>query len=371
MDADQRGIVFRSNPETYQHGAGITFKTDFLAKARQMAAPEIHTLTFEFSGTVGGVTATALGADAAKLIDTIRIKDADEIVNLSGAGARVLEQMEVGNFQVDPATVSSGATNTSYVYRLNLHLAPYWRAVRPRDFALPVQHLLDGGEITVQTAAAVPTGWNTIQNDWKLRIFAHVIDGRVRELKSRRKLTEVALTQQEFDYQVNGFLRSALITSKLTTTGYTSLASYTTLFSRTLEFPPAYQTHMLVDQYRRSARNIDTTTDEFVKSTPGAIPLYVPLADQLTGKMIDTRTLHLDLLTTAPASGRLITDVVIDRNGEQAAMYAGYPSAGELAQAVRAHGEVVLAGSESVAAGSFNASLARKLCIRIKPGSNK
>lgn len=370
MNSEQRGIVFRSNPETFSLGAGITFKTDFLAKARQMAAPEIHTITVEFTGSVGGVTATALGRDAAKLIDTVRIKDSDEIWNTSGAGARVLEQMEAGEFQIDPATVASAATNASYVYRLNLHIAPYWRAERPRDFALPVQYLLDGGEITLQTAAAVPTGWAAVQSDWRLRLFAHVIDGRVRELKSRRKVQEVAVTQQEFDYHVNGFMRAAILTSKLTTTGYTDLSGFSTLFSHTLDFPPAYQTHMVTDQYRRSSRSVNTATDEFLLAANGAIPLYVPLADQKTGKMIDTRTLHLDLLATAPTSGRLITDTVIDRNGEQSAMYAGYPSAGELAQAVRQHGVVVGSAGDYPASG-FNAALARKLCIRIKPGGAK
>lgn len=367
MNSEQRGIIFRSNPEAFALGAGLTIKTDFLAKARQMAAPEIQSITIAFSGTVGAVTGGALGRDAAKLIDTIRIKDSDEIWNTSGAGARVLEQMEVGEYQIDPTDIASGSTNASYVYRLTLHMAPYWRAVRPRDFALPVQHLLDGGEITLQTAAALPTGWAAVQSDQKVRLFVNVVDGRVRELKSRRKVQEVAVTQQEFDYQVNGFLRAAVVTSKLTTTGYTDVSGFSTLFSRTLDFPPAFESHVLLDQYRRSHRSVNTTTDEFLRSTPGAIPLLVPTHDQLTGKMIDTRTLHLDLLAAAPTSGRLITDAVIDRNGELAAAYAGYPSAGELAQAVRSHGEVVGANGNYPASG-FNGPLARKLPLRIRPG---
>lgn len=363
MNTEQRGLTLRSNPETYALGSGFTFKTDFLAQARMMAAPEVHSITVVFSGTVGGITGGALGRDAAKLFDTVRFKDADEVLNASGAGLRVLEQMETGSKQVDPSDVSSGSTNASYVYRLRILFAPYWRALRPRDFAIPVAHFLEGGEFTIQTPAALPTGWNSVQSDWKVRLFANVVDGRVPELKSRRKIKEEAITQQEFDYQINGFLRAAIITSKLATTGYTTLAGFSTLFSRTLKFPPAYETHVLTDEYRQYAEHLGTT-DEFTLAAPGAIPLCVPRADQKIGKMVDTRTLHLDLLTSAPTGGRLLTDTVIDRSGELAALVSGYPSPGELAQAVRAKGKVIGEAGSYPAAG-FNAQLARKLPIRL------
>lgn len=363
MNTEQRGLTLRSNPETYALGSGFTFKTDFMAQARQMSAPEVHSITVVFTGTVGGITGGALGRDAAKVFDSIRFKDADEVLNASGAGLRVLEQMESGSKQVDPSDVASGATNASYIYRLKIWFAPYWRALRPRDFAIPVAHFLEGGEFTVQTPAALPTGWNSVQSDWRVRLFAHVIDGRVPELKSRRRIKEEALTQQEFDYQINGFLRAAIITSKLTTTGYTDLSGFTTLFSRTLKLPPAYQTHMLQNEYRQSATAV-STTDEFLLAANGAVALHVPLEDQKIGKMIDTRTLHLDLLAAAPTSGRLLTDTVIDRSGELASLVAGYPSAGELAMAIRKGGQVVGEGGNYPANG-FNAQLARKLPIRV------
>ncbi len=365
MTPELRGITLRSNPETYALGAGITFKTDFLAQARQMTAPEVHAITMVFTGTVGAVSGGALGRDAAKLFDQILFKDADEVLNCSGAGMRVLEQMEHGNRQVDPADIASAATNTAYIYRLKWLCAPY-RAERPRDFAIPVAHFLEGGEFTIQTPAAVPTGWAAVQADWRLRIFADVRDGRVRELKSRRRIKEQVVGQQEFDYQVNGFLRAAILTSKLATTGYTTLAPHTTLFSRTLKFPPAYDAHILLDEYRREATALGAN-DEFTLATPGAIALVSPRDYQKTGQMIDMKTLHLDLLSAAPASGRLITDVLIDRSGELAALTEGYPSAGEAQQAVKAHG-VVVGAADSYAIGGFNAALARKLPLRIKPG---
>lgn len=365
MTPELRGQWFRSNPESVELGATKTFKMDFLAQARQMTAPEVHNIVARFTGTVGGVTGGALGRDAAKLVDTARFKDFDEVLNASGAGLRVHGQMEYGARQVDPSDVSSGSTNTTYVYELRIPIAPY-RAERGADYAIPIAHFLEGGEFSLTFASAVPTGWAALQSDWKMRLFFDVRDARVRELKSRRQIREVAISQQEFDYQINGFMRAAIITSKLATTGYTSLASYTTLYSRTLNMPPTFETSLLLDEYRREAISLDTTNDEFVRSTPGAIPLVCPRDYQLAGRMIDTKTLHLDLLTTAPTSGRLLTDVLIDRSGEGAALTEGFPSPGELQRAVMARGEIQGASGKTYPVKEFNAPLARKLPVRLK-----
>ncbi len=364
MNPEQRGLPLRSNPETYVAGNAITFKMDFLAQARHMAAPEVDEIDIVFTGSVGGVTATALGKDAAKLIDKVIFRDSDEVLNVSGAGLRVMEQLEFGQKQIDPATVASAATNTSYVYRLRIPFNLPHRAERGRDFAIPIANFLDGGEFTVVCASAVPTGWAAVQADWKLQLFAYTRDGRVKELKSRRRIKEEAMTQQEFDYQVNGFLRAAVITSKLTTTGHTDLAAFTTLNSRTLKFPAAYQVHNLVDDYRVNTEAF-ATNDEFLAAAPGALPILVPEKWQKTGCMPDMKSLHIDLLAAAPTAGRLITDVVIDRNPDMSALSEGYASPGDLAAAVRRNGVVVGASKHHGLAG-FNAQLARKLPIRIK-----
>lgn len=364
MTPEQRGLPLRSNPETYRLGDGITFKMDFLAQARHMTAPEVDEIDVVFTGTVGGVTATALGKDTAKIFDKIVFRDSDDVLNVSGAGLRVLEQFEVGQKQIDPATVTSGATNASYVYRLRLIFNPPHRAERGRDFAIPIANFLDGGEFTIQTAAAVPTGFAAVQSDWKMQLFAFVRDGRVKELKSRRRVKEEAVTQQEFDYQVNGFLRAAILTSKLTTTGHTDLSGFTTLNSRTLKWPAAYQTHNLVDDYRINTESF-ATNDEFLADATGAIAILGAEKWQKTGGMPDMKSLHLDLLAAAPTSGRLITDVVIDRNADMAALAEGYDSPQSLANAVKRAGVIVGSNKQHGLTG-FNAQLARKLPLRIK-----
>lgn len=366
MNPEQHGIPLRSNPEVYSHGNGINFKLDFLSKARSMNAPEVNEIDVLFYGTVGAVSGGALGRDAAKLFDAIKVRDSQDIINASGAGLRVLEQHEIGNKQVDPADLTSGTSNSTYLYRLKLLFSPPRRAVRGRDFAIPLAHLLEAGEFTINTAAAVPTGWNTIQADWKIQLVAFVSDGRQRELKSRRRIKEEQISNTEFDYQINGFLRNAFVTSKLTTTGYTDLSGYATLNSRTLNWPSSYQTHNLVDDYRFNTDAVGTN-DEFVRAATGALAIVQAERGQKTGAMIDMKSLHLEFPSAVPTGGRLLTDVIIDRDGEMGALSMGYPSPGELANAVRQMGEVV-GESGNYKVSGFNQQLARKLPIRIKPG---
>jgi len=366
MNPEQRGIPFRSNPEVYALGQTTTFRLNFLEGARSMVAPEVNEIDVVFTGTVGAVTGGALGRDAAKLFDTIKFIDAGgEVITASGAGLRVLEQLEVGSKQVDPADIASGATNTNYRYRLRIMFAPPRRGERARDTSIPLAHFLEGGEFSITTPAAVPTGWAAVQANQRMQLFAYVQDGRTRELKSRRRIKEEAVTVQEFQYQINGLCRAAILTSKLATTGYTDLSSLTALNSTTLRWPASYPTADLVDDYLINSDAV-STADEFTRAATGAIGIVLPERDQQLGRLPDLRTLHLDLLAAAPAGARLLTDTIVDRDGTLAAITEGYASPGDLAAAVKAHG-VVVGAAGSYPVREFNAGLARKLPIRIKP----
>lgn len=357
----------RSNPETYSLNNTIVIKPDYLSAARTMDAPEVWALFVEFTGTVGAVSGGALGRDAAKLFSNIRFRSgSDDVYNASGPGGRIVEQLEWGISQVDPADIASAATNTTYTYILRIPFALPKRAVRQRDTAIPLEEFMDGGEFALSTPAAVPTGWATVQNDWKLRIFADVRDGRVPELKTRRRIKEEAVTQQEFDYQVNGTLRSAILSSYLTTTGHTSLTGFTTLNSRTLKWPAAYQTSQLIDRYRRESESL-ASGDEFVRATTAAIPLHIPRraygGQGKIGTMPMMKSLHLDLLAAAPTGGRLITDVLIERDAYRSAQVLGYDSPQAAQAAVKAQGRVVgAAGNYGVT--SVPSALSARLPIR-------
>lgn len=363
MNSDLHGRWFRSRSMPWVTGSTLDVDLNFLANARHMTAPEVAELVLVFTGTVTPAGGTLQGEDFAKFFANVNFRDEAEMINASGNMLRLLAMMELGSKFVDVADIGMGAA-TAVTFRLPILFEPLpTRAERPRDTRVPLVNFLEGGNLLIQLAAALPTNAGAAAGDWNVQVFARVVDGRKRELKTRRRIWEQVINQQEFDYQVNGAIRSAIIGSNLTTTGYTSLVGFTTLFSRTLDLPPSFETHILVDQYRRTSDALGTN-DEYTLAAPGGIPLVVPTRHKKIGTMILTPTLHLDMRAAAPASGRLLVDAIVDRTPNMSALSAGYGSPEELAQAINARGRVV--GS----AGNMNARevpkpLARKLPIRI------
>lgn len=318
--------------------------------------------------TTGGGGTTALGRDAPKLFDQVQFSDEQEVIKASGAMLRGLRQIELGAKAVDTADVAS-AVNASYEFRLEIMLKPLdTRHCRPGDFRIPLEHFLEGGVLNWNSAAAVPTGFGPVNADWRVRWEFFVEDGRQRELKSRRRIYEQVVQNQEFDYACNGSIRSAIIGSKLTTTGYTSLSAFSTIFSRTLETPPSFSVNGLRESYRKGS-DVIGSNDEFLLATPAMIPLVFPHRAQRIGKMINAKTLHIDLLAAAPASGRLLLDLVTDRTPLLAAATMGYQSPGELAAAMRRHGQVQGEQFQYPVEG-FNMDLVKRLPVRLKSGNH-
>lgn len=366
MNAGESGKAFRSETYTWAAGQQLNIKTDFLNPCRQMAAPEVSEIVIRITGTVSGSGGAALGRDAAKLIENVALRDDGEIVNASGAMLRVLEQVEIGSRQQDPADVASAATTTTYKYNLRILFGSdaQNRMLRPRDSALQIAQFLEGGNLTITCAAAVPTNW--VLSAGTVQVFVYARDARKAELKTRLRIWEQAIGQQEFDYPVNGFLRHAIIASKLTTTGYTSLAGFTTLYSRTLETPPQFETDMLVDEYRKTSTALGTN-DEITLATPGAIALKVAHRNQKIGQMIDTKTLHIDLRAAAPTSGKLLIVAAVPRSPIMGAAALGFESPSSLASAVRQNG-VIQGDGKMIPVSQMMASLTRVLPVRLKSG---
>ena len=363
MISDLHGRWFRSRVSPWVTGAALDTDLNFLEGARHMTAPEVAILEFVFTGTITPVGATFQGEDMAKFFAQIIFNDEYEMINASGNMLRLLEQAELGSKSVDVADINVGVP-TAVTYRLKVMLEPLSsKAERPRDFRVPLANFLEGGNLTVRLAAALPTNAGVVAGDWNVTVFAKVFDGRKRELKSRRRIWDQVVGQQEFFYPVNGALRHAILGSSLTTTGYTSLAAFATLHSKTLDLPPAFQTHILVDDYRLNADALGAN-DEFTLAAPGGIPLVVPKRRKKIGEMIDTPQLHLDLLAAAPASGRLLIDAVVNRSPNMAALAAGYGSPEDVAAAVSARGRAVGA-SGNMKATEVPKPLVRKLPIRI------
>lgn len=363
MISDLNGRWFRSRVMPWVTGAALDVDLNFLEGARHMAAPEVSILEFVFEGTVTPVGGTAQGEDFCKLFAQIIFNDEAEMINASGNMLRLLEQVELGSKSIDPADIGVGVA-TAVKYRLKVMLEPLdTRAIRPRDFRVPLANFLEGGNLTVRLAAALPTNYGVVAADWNVIVFAKVVDGRKRELKSRRRIWDQVVQMQEFFYPINGSLRCALLGSNLTTTGYTTLAPYATIYSKTLDLPPSFQTHIIVDDYRLGSDALGAN-DEFTLAAPGGIPLVIPTRGKKIGTMIDTMQLHIDLQAAAPASGRLLIDAVVNRTPNMAALAAGYGDAEATAAAVAARGRVV-GEAGNMPASQVPKPLARRMPIRI------
>lgn len=358
-------MPFRSNSETFAAGATVTIKPDYLSQATQWDAPEVWGVKVVFTGTVLGITGGALGRDAAKLLSLIRFKTTDDIYNVSGSGTRIVEQVELGSRQVDPTDIASAGSNATYSYIWRIPFASF-RSKRPRDTAIALPEFMNGGEFALTFAPANPTGWGAVQGDWRVQVFADVRDGRRPELKVRRRIKEEAMSILENEYQVNGSLRGAYITSTLATTGYTDLSTLLALNSRTLKWPASYQTRMLVDMYREEQPSA-ATNDEFLRAATGAIAVSMPRRNALVGRMADMKSLHIDFITAVPASARIITDAVIERNAETSAKILGYDNPAQLQSAITAHG-VVVGEADNFPHRAFDRKLSARLPIRTKPG---
>lgn len=355
------GIYLASNPEAFSLGGQINVKTDFLAKARKMASPEIAELIVRFNGTYGGVTGGALGLDMYKLVKKLIVADDEEMVNVSGASIRVLEQMDFGDKQIDPADIASGSTSSTYIGEIRFTFAPP-RMYRAKDFHYPVANLLDGGTLQLQFADALPTGVAT-SSSLSCRVWARVVDGRVKELKSRRKVTEQSFNRDDDFYPIDGAIRALVLTSVLTTTSYTSLTAITALNSTNLEFFPDFPVSLSKDRYRRNADAINTSTDVFHNNL--AIALVTPDRGQKIGAMPIVKAAHLRLGAT-PTAAIVLRDVLVARPPSITALHAGYPDIGSYGKALVSGGVARTKNAGGTPIVQLDPELARILPARIR-----
>lgn len=372
MFTEDDGVYYASNPETFGLGSTINVKPDFLARGVKMRAPEVVEILHVFTGSVPAVTGGALGRDAAKLIKKAIFTDDEEWCNLSGASIRVLDQMDFGDKSVDPADVASAATSASYVAVFRQTFTPP-RMKRPRDYAIPLINFLEGNSMQIQFCSALPDGWGAGGGAigalaLSYRMWARVVEGRKNEVKSRRKLSEQSFNRDDDWYPTDdGAIRALVLSSVLTSTGYTSMAGVTVLNSNSPDlFFPDFPSYLARDRYRRMSDSLDTTNDEFIRSTPTAIPLITPDRDQKYGSMPQFKSVHLKIGST-PASAVLIKDTLVPRPLRITAKQMGFASTGEYQNAVINHGYAVTAeGSKGRPVREWNERLARISPLRIE-----
>jgi hypothetical protein len=360
MLLEDAGKLFQSNPKPWINNGQLVFELDFLNNAlKRMTAPVIRKVMIHYRGSLTG-SGTHDGADSYKVFSNIRLTDqGGNIVNAPGSILRLIEQMEVGGKQVDPADVANTVEDASHDVFANIFF-DLEKAHRGADTALPVIHLTSGGEVVV-TCGTPPTstmGAGTVQVD----ILVH--DERNLEAKSRMEWHVTSVTSVETDYIVKGSLRAAFIASELTTAGYTSLAAQTEVTSKTFEMN-RLDAELLRQEYLAKSPT-RASDDGFLAATPVALPIVTPSEGQHIGKMMDLDSFHLKI-EAVPTSGKLVTCVIKDRNAELASELFGYGSVADYSNAAMKIGSVVGKGGKGTHVSNWDKVLRRRLPFRLKP----
>ena len=359
MLLEDSGKIARSNPQTWSDGAQLVFPTDFLNNAlKRMTAPVIRKIVLHYRGSVTGDGAHD-GEDSYKIFKNVRLADqGGDIFNQAGSALRIIEQMEVGGKQVDPADVADTVTDATHDVFCNLFF-DVEKAHRGADTALPLIHLTSGGELVVTcgTPSTLTMGAGTI------RAYVILHDERNLEAKSRMVWETKSIVATEDDYIVKGSLRAAIVTSELTGAGYTSLAAQTLFTSHTFEMQ-RLDAELLRQEYlaKSPTRAAD---DEFLASTPNAVAIVSPSEGQHIGKMQDLDSFHLQL-EAVPTSGKMLTCVIKDRNADLAKELFGYGSVADYANAAKEIGRVVGKGGNGSHVSNWDKRLRRRLPLRLK-----
>lgn len=364
MFATDKGILARSRPTTYAAGAVQQLDMSFLHNAMQkMRAPVVRELIFHYSGDISGVTATFDNIDGAQLFSQIRIADrAGDIYKLPGKLARLLMQMELGSRadEVDGlADAASGATTSGddMIIRVPFDLE---FAANGADCALPLVHLVDGGEI--EMSFGTPVGSTGASGT--VVVYAVVHDEKKRELKSRLIRRAQAVTVRDAHYPLGGSVRSLTLCSNPTATSQSpwTASTYNAINVPELELSVA-KSYILRNEYIR-LRPSRSSAD--VIEAGRAVPLVVPSKGQRIDKMPDLKSIHVDLGSdTIPTSAQILQEYIEDRDPSLAAQWMGYSDTQRFANDLRAGGKVNLGRGRKADAASFPAHLARRLPMQI------
>jgi hypothetical protein len=359
------GEWFRGESLSFSAGNKLKFKNDFLSKARNFAAPEIAEFGVQFTGSVGGVTATAIGIDAPKNFSRVHIKDKDVRCDASGSVLYSNQELEFGASERGalPATVASGSTNTAYNYILTVPYEFAMQNMRIADFRIPVPYILEGGIMQVNCASAVPTGWAAVQSDWTVTLWARVIDARTRELKSTLVYEQFNHSRSEDYFPIQGSARTILGITDLTTTDYTSWSTFTAINSKALELEVDMDPRFWIRRYQRE-KILDTTTTNLVIGQK-AIPYVHSSFNQKIGAMPNLDQLDIRLQAAPLSNAVLFAGKIIERNMTLAAAWMGYDGPGELSKAVEAYGVIV--DDHNTPYSQYDAILASRMPVRLKP----
>ncbi len=362
MFATDKGIAYRSRPTTYASGQTTQLDMSFLHNpANKMRAPVLRELIFHFRGDISGVTATFDNIDGAQIFSQIRLADrAGDFYKLPGKLARLDMMMELGTRadEVDGlADAASGATTSGddMIIRVPFDLE---FANTGADTAVPLVHLVDGGEI--EMSFATPVGATGVSGT--VYVYAVVHDEKTKELKARYIRRTQAVTARDDHYPLGGSVRQLVLCSNPTATSMSlwTSSTYTAVNVPELELS-SYQSYILRQEYTR-LRPDRSASDPI--DAARALPLVVPSRGQRIDKMPDLKSIHIDIGSdTIPTSAQLLQGFIADRDPGLAAQWMGYSDTNKFASDVKEHGHVNLGKGQKAPVAAFDARLARRLPI--------
>lgn len=240
--------------------------------------------------TDAGTTIT--GAGQAAVLQRLRIWDAQgDLWNIDGPTLRAKHIEEYGRWaEPDPAACIANTADQSRTFTWIVDFAPRYRSLRRWDYCLPVDVLLAGGGIQLQSnpASVLGTGGGASYSTAPtFIIYADVRDEADLEGHSRREVRTFSSNNlEDINLPMNGaYCRSAFLFKPADhATGGTDLSSITQVNIEAMGLaliPPS----QLQAQFREEGEADSTsTTDPFMSSTYRALPLVIPTA---YGKMTD------------------------------------------------------------------------------------
>lgn len=357
-----KGIPFRSRPVTYGNGQSTNVDLSFLHSPNQrMRAPVVREIALHFSGNLSGTTGGFVSTDACQIYSKIEIRDRGGVIHdLPGKLVRQRQLIELGR-RADLDTdfggdIASGATNTAYNFMLRIPF-DLENARNGADTALPLWHLVDGGEILLSfgtpAASVVTSGTVTV--------YVIVHDEMYKEVKSRLVVKTFAMTVTEDDYTLNGSTRILVISSNPAATGYSdwTLATYPTIDVPELEYSNL-STFVLRSEYRR-VRNEPSTVDPTFAGGPDGIPLIWPSRGQRIDKLPDLKSVRIRLPTTPAASAQLLACWIEDRYPALAAGWLGYSDIQSYIEAANKYGKLKLGDGKLADPASVPGNVAKRL----------
>jgi hypothetical protein len=365
---------FRSIELPWSDSGSLNFPIQFLEPARRMISPEVERLKLRMKARLTVANGTVLeGATLCQLFSDVQFKDAaGDRVKLHASSLRIVNWLEKGAAFRDPLDLTAGA-NQDVVFELEIPLAPL-RARRRADFRVAIDEILDGGELNLfcKAGATLPTdGADAVVVSATAQWYARLVEGHKREGKSRMTWLEYNLSQLEYTYPAQGWVRylAAYVGQAGERAGHRIAAQNIT--SRTLDITnipdDILRSEYLAEMPYMGGDSAGVTAVEDPVAKGAVVPLHYPQLDQKQLQNPDCQTVHVQFLTSIPDPAdqpKMLVCSVTDRSTSLFQRVAKADSPNKLAAAIDNIGYVKGADGGHEPPDAFTATALRRLPMK-------